>query len=102
MVDLVCIRGEGDHPGQDLIEPLLSDISAALERGRVELDEGALADEISIETPVLDRRLGEIVQVADSMLGTWRGKITSVKHEFSIDDSGNLSGSSSFTVRKPR
>lgn len=101
-MDIVCIRGDGDHPGDDITESLLSSVAAALSRGRAELDDGALSDQQSIETPLLDLRLGQTLAVDDSVLGHWQGKITSLSHSVSIDDQGNLSGSSTFSVRKPR
>lgn len=101
-MDIVCIRGDGLHPGDDLVEPLLSTVEAALSRGRCELDEGALADEQRLETVLMDLRLGQIIQIDDTALGEWRGKLTALSHSVQIDDSGNLSGSSSFTFRKPR
>jgi hypothetical protein len=101
-MDIVCIRGDGLHPGDDLVEPLLSTVEAALSRGRCELDEGSLADEQRLETVLMDLRLGQIIQIDDTALGEWRGKLTALSHSVQIDDSGNLSGSSSFTFRKPR
>ena len=44
-MDIVCIRGYGLSPGDDIIEILLSDVSAAVSRGRAERDQGALADQ---------------------------------------------------------
>lgn len=101
-MDITVIRGEGTSPGDDIVEPLLSDLSAALSRGRAELDQGALADEQRLEIAVEDIRLGNLVRVDDSMLGVWSGKVTAISHSISIDDSGNLNASSSITLRKPR
>jgi hypothetical protein len=101
-MDIICIRGNGDRSGDDLYEPLLSDVNAGLERGRVELDEGALSDEVSLETILLDQRLGQTIEVDDRSIGRFYGKVTSLSHSVTIDDAGNLSGSSTFTLRKPR
>ena len=101
-MDILCIRGSGDRPGDDIVEPLLSTVEAGLSRGQAELDEGALSDEQRLETILIDLRLGQLIEVDDSTLGIWRGKLTSLSHQVQIDDTGNLSGSSTFTLRKPR
>lgn len=101
-MDIVCIRDSGDHPGDDITEPLLSDVNAALSRGRMELDEGALADQQQLECPLFDLRLGKTLKVDDSFLGEWSAKITSLSHQVEIDDEGNLISSSTFTARKAR
>lgn len=102
MVDLVVIRGEGTSPGDDVLDVLLSDLNAALSRGRAELDQGALADAPVLEIKLRDVRLGQTVEVDDTALGTWRGKVTGVSHRISVDDAGNLSGSTTVNLRKPR
>ncbi len=48
-MDILCIRGSGDRPGDDITDPLLSTVEAGLSRGRAELDEGALSDEQRLE-----------------------------------------------------
>jgi len=101
-MDIVCIRGDGLSPGDDIVEILLSDVNAALSRGRAELDQGALADQQDINIVLTDARLGKLVEVDDSEIGHWRGKIISVSHTASIDEEGNLSGDTKITVRKPR
>lgn len=102
MVDIVVIRGNGTSPGDDILDVLLSDLSAALSRGRAELDEGALADAPVLEIKLRDVRLGQTVEVDDTALGTWRGKVTGVSHRISVDDAGNLSGFTTVNLRKPR
>jgi hypothetical protein len=102
MTDIVVVRGEGSSPGDDVLDVLLGDLSAALSRGRAELDQGALADSPNIEIKLRDVRLGQIVEVDDSKLGLWRGKVTGVSHRISVDDSGDLSGSTTLNLRKPR
>jgi len=102
VTDIAVVRGEGTSPGDDVLDVLLSDLSAALSRGRAELDQGALADAPNLEIKLRDVRLGQIVEVDDSAIGRWRGKVTGVGHRISVDDSGNLSGSTSLNLRKPR
>lgn len=101
-MDIICLRGEGDRPGNDIVESLLSNVNAALSRGRMELDEGALADENQLETILLDLHLGQTIQVDDSTLGYFTGKLISLSHTVKMDETGNMSGSSSFTLRQPR
>lgn len=101
-MDILCIRGEGDKPGEDIMEPLLATVEAGLSRGQAELDEGTLSDEQDLETILKDLRLGNLVQVDDTALGLWRGKLVGLTHTIQIDAEGNLSGSSSFRIRKPR
>lgn len=101
-MDIVVIRGEGTSPGEDIVDPLLSEVSVALSRGRAELDQGALADEQQLDVTLRDVRLGQLVAIEDSALGAWRGKVTAVVHSVSVDDEGNLSAQTSLTLRKPR
>jgi hypothetical protein len=101
-MNIVCIRGAGNSSGADVVDPLLIELSAALSRGRAELDQGALADQQDLTIVLQDVRLGTLIEVDDSEIGRWRGKVVGVNHSASIDDSGNLSGETKLTVRKPR
>lgn len=101
-MDIVVIRGECTSPGEDIVDPLLSEVNVALSRGRAELDQGTLADEQQLEVTLQDLRLGQLITVEDSALGYWQGKVTSVVHSVSVDDDGNLSAQTSVTLRKPR
>lgn len=82
MTDIVVIRGLGDREGEDIVEALLSEDSAALSRGRAELDQQATAKvertiEIPYETGV---EMGQLVEVADSLSGAvYRGKVIDIK-----------------------
>lgn len=101
-MDIVVIRGEGDSPGEDIVDPLLSDLSAALSRGRAELDQGALADEQQLEIVIQDVRLGQLIEVEDAVLGRWRGKVIGVVQTVNVDDTGHRSAQTQVTLRKPR
>lgn len=101
-MDIVVIRGEGLSPGDDIVEALLSDVNAALSRGRAELDEGALAEENDLDVKLQDIRLGQLIKIDDSRLGAWSGKITAVVHSVDMDTEGNLSANTKITLRKPR
>lgn len=102
MVDIVCVRGDGTRPGEDIIDPLITTLEVALSRGRAELDEGALADEAVLDCVFYDARLGQLTEIDDSTLGRWRGKVTGISHSISVDDNGNLSGNTTVNLRKPR
>lgn len=101
-MDIVVIRGNGDHPAEDIVDPLMSEVGVGLSRGRAELDQGALADEQQLDMKLMDIRIGELVEIDDSILGNWRGKVTSTMHSITIDDDGNLEATTRITVRKPR
>lgn len=101
MTDIIVQRCNGDRPGPDLVEPLLSSVNAALSRGRAELDDGTLATSQRVEYAWLDQRLGSTVELDDPIAGNWRGKVTGVQHSISIDETGNISGQTDLDVRVP-
>ena len=84
MSSVVVFRGAGDRKGQDIVEALLSDTSAKVERGRVEMDEHADPAQ-SVSMDIVYRpgvRLGQLVEVHDSTQGkSWRGKISGITHK---------------------
>lgn len=84
MSSIVVFRGAGDRKGQDIVEPLLSSITAKLERGRVEMDEHAKPAQ-SVTMDIVYRpgvRLGQLVEVHDAAQGkSWRGRITGITHK---------------------
>ncbi len=83
MVDIIVQRGAADRPGDDIQEPLLSDLGAALARGTAELDRATLHDERTLACnyqATADN--GELLQSHDSgQAETWRGKIIGITHE---------------------
>lgn len=87
MSSVVVVRGIGDRKGQDIVDALLADTSAKIERGRVELDEhDKPSQDVTLEIvyrPGL--RLGQLVEVHDSVQGvSWRGKIVEIAHRITI------------------
>ena len=81
MIDIFAIRGDGPYwRGPDITEPLICDLSVALERGRVEIDNSSPSRTVQMTIkyrPGL--RVGQLVEVIDAMQGAkWRGKITSI------------------------
>lgn len=83
MVHIVVKRGAGTHPGEEIVDPLLSTVPAALSRGRAELDrQSSGAQERTFTVPfVAGRRPGQIEELHDVDVGqTVRGKITGLAH----------------------
>jgi hypothetical protein len=101
MTDIVVQRCAGDRPGDDIVEPLLSSVPAALSRGRAELDEGTPARQERIGYAWQDFRLGKSIELDDPIAGHWWGKATGIQHSIQIDDQGNVSGETSIDVRVP-
>lgn len=83
MISIVVQRGEGDLPGEDIVEPLLTSIPAALSRGRAELDAGEDAGRVSIECRYqVTARPGQLIRIVDARQGeSWLGQIVAVTHD---------------------
>jgi hypothetical protein len=84
--DIIVLRAPGDKQGGQVIDPLLTQLEAALERGRNELDEHATLQQ-QVQLKVVFRpglRLGQLCEVIDSLQGaTWYGKIIGISHQIS-------------------
>lgn len=82
-VDIIVLRGAGDKRGDDIVDPLLSQPVAAVERGRNELDARAQPMQ-PIQLKIVFRTglaLGQLVEVVDAMQGAvWRGKVAGISH----------------------
>lgn len=88
-VSVEVYRGAGARAGADIVEPLLGQsISAALARGRAELDARA-HPKVSTDIEVgyrADLRCGDLLAVLDADQGSeWRGQIVAVSHRHKID-----------------
>ena len=82
-MQIVVKRGAGTHPGEEIVDPLLSTVPAALSRGRAELDrQGSGAQDVTLRVPfVAGRRLGQVEAVHDIQSGkVYRGKIVGLRH----------------------
>lgn len=101
-MDIVCIRNDGLHSGDDIIEPLLATVEAALARGRSELDDGTAYSEMNLTIINTDARLGQLIQIDDVMIGQYTGKVTGLSHTVSIDTEGNLNNETQINLRVPR
>jgi hypothetical protein len=80
MIDIFVSRFAGDRRGEDIIEPLLTDLAPALSRGQVEIDRSAYMRSVQMSAnfrPGL--KTGQTVEVIDSLQGeAWRGKIVAI------------------------
>lgn len=81
-IDIIVIRDEGDQDGGVIQEPLLSTLSAAIERGAKELNDATDTETVDITTahnPALT--IGKLVAVDDYNYGkVWVGRIVEVNH----------------------
>lgn len=80
MISLTVIRDDGDIPGEDITDPLITNEAMAIQRGRNEIDASAKITPVDIDA--IHRtglETGQTVQVLDALQGaTWLGKITSI------------------------
>ncbi|RKZ88580.1 MAG: hypothetical protein DRQ39_02230 [Gammaproteobacteria bacterium] len=81
-VDIIVIRSPGDIRGPDIIDPLLSNVTVAVNRGTTEIQDNEPIDTISLSTNYRSNvRVGQIVEVIDALQGrVWRGKIIGISH----------------------
>lgn len=83
MISIIVQRGDGDLPGEDIVEPLLSSLAPALSRGQAELDNGTEASSVSIECRYqVAARPGQLARIVDAEQGAiWLGKVAGVTHD---------------------
>nr|CRH06119.1 conserved protein of unknown function [Candidatus Magnetococcus massalia] len=81
--EIVCQRGNGEFPGEDISDPLLATTESKLSRGRAEIDAGEDLQEVSLTCVNRPGVMpGQIIEVHDALMGqSWRGKVTGVVHE---------------------
>ncbi|ABK43790.1 hypothetical protein Mmc1_1279 [Magnetococcus marinus MC-1] len=81
--EIVCQRGDGAHPGEDISDPLLATTEVKLTRGRAEIDAGEDLQEVALTCVHRPEIMpGQIIEVHDALMGrSWRGKVTGVHHE---------------------
>lgn len=83
MTDIFVQRGAGDRVGDEIVDPLLTDINVAIQRGRNEIDDQA-SGIIPVEVDAVHRtgvRAGQLAEFVDRPTGaSWKGKITGVSH----------------------
>lgn len=88
MIDVIVQRGAGNRPGQDIFEPLLSSVPAAVARGRSEIDVHSDLQTVSLSIVYRSGlEKGQLVEVHDDFTGeVWRGKIVGVQHTVVEDE----------------
>lgn len=99
-MEITVKRGSATHPGPDIVEPLLADRHAMLQRGRQELDGATPADTVRLSVrygAAADVALGAVVEVLDGFSGQrWRGVVEGLSIECTDDTVIEL------TLRRPR
>lgn len=80
MIDIIVQRGEGLNKGEDIVDPLITSVSTAIARGRMEIDSRVSKKLVELTTKHrVGVKTGMLIEVQDALMGkTWRGKITSV------------------------
>ena len=101
MVDITVFRNDGTHPGEDIVDGLISTVHVALSRGRAELDAGSLSTEVTITTTIMDVQCVQLLRIDDGF-DVWVGKCTAISHRISSDESGNIDAQSTITLSRPR
>lgn len=82
MPDIVVIRGGGTRQGEDVIDPLLTTVSACLARGRIELDAASGLQPIEMECLYRDGLLlGDMVEINDPLhIAPYYGILSRITH----------------------
>lgn len=93
-------RGAGDKQGQDIVDPLVTTVQVAIDRGRAELDSSA-ENLQTVQLTVKFRpgiRNGQLIEVHDELQGeSWRGKIIGIQYA-----NQGLKLTAQLTVVRPR
>lgn len=85
-LDIAVVRGAGDKPGDNIVDPLIGSVPVAIQRGRNELDARASGlREVDIEAVYrAGVRMGQLAKIFDMQTGVpWLGKISGVTHQIS-------------------
>ncbi len=85
-IDIIVQRSPADKCGDDIVDPLISTVSVALNRGRNELDAQAEPSRV-IRYTIIYRsglRAGQIIEVHDGLRGvSFRAKLVGINHALS-------------------
>ncbi len=81
-VNIIAQRGDGAHPGPDIVDPLIGSVPVATERGRAEIEAGSGLRATRLIAIYRDGLLpGQLVEVHDALQGeSWRGQVQAVQH----------------------
>lgn len=81
MIDLIVFRFAGDKEGEEIFDPLLSDVSAAIQRGKFEIDFNTPTIPTALEIEyTATMRQGNQIAAIDSRTG---GVVYGVVKDFS-------------------
>lgn len=87
-VDIIVVRGLGDKRGPDIVDPLLTSVPLAINRGTTEIQDKEPGTTVQLTTKYRTGVLkGSIVEVLDSLHNkVWRGKIVAIAHNSVLAD----------------
>jgi hypothetical protein len=87
-MDIIVRRLPADRRGEDIVEPLLSDMTACIMRGRNEIDAASMSEDVDISmVPLPTAYVGALVETHDALYGeSWKGKITGISHSASAGE----------------
>jgi hypothetical protein len=87
-MDILVRRAPADRRGVDIVDPLLSDLGAALARGRNEIDAASQSENVDIGmVPLPSAFVGALVEVHDALYGeSWRGKVSGITHRAGVGE----------------
>lgn len=76
---IIGVRGDGDKPGDDISDPIITDIQALMARATSELDKGEGLQPVAIDCIFrTGLELGQLVQIEDTEQGAWKGMINGI------------------------
>lgn len=85
MAETLVIRGRGDKRDDDIVELILADERARVERGRNHIDENTRYSTNVLTGPYTYAELGQLIEIRDCTTGgdIYRAKVTGVRHTIS-------------------
>lgn len=86
-MDIIIRRLPADRRGEDIVDPLLTDLEAAIDCGRNAIDAASMSEEVDISmVPLPAAFVGGLIETHDALYGeSWRGKITGIRHSVTQD-----------------
>ena len=87
-MDIIVSRLPADKRGDDIMEPLLSDVDACIARGRNEIDAASMSEDVDISmVPKASAYVGALIETHDALYGeSWKGKIVGVSHSAGVEE----------------
>lgn len=101
-ISVLVTRGAGDRRGADVVDPLLTDVAVARERGRNLIDAGSTRRQIVTLTcpfaELLDH--GALVEVREAADGPWRGLLRGQSISLAVADDGAPTWDTVLTIER--